>query len=633
MVGGTERVAVAVELVIALAEEVLRVVVTTGVLERDRFVAVDVPHCGILDELSCRSVSQNVIQGAQLTSELVGRLVIVLLGLDDVETAFDQLRDRVFLGVGVEVAHEEGRKLRPLVLLAKVLQQRLRLAGAHVCVVALAVAFISVALHDGALGLEVVDYSHEVRVFVVTDGVELLSQWLARGAGERLVVENDGLADRLHLRRLVNERDADDIFVGTQLLRGLHQRPLVGFLGIERRYEVLQRFVALRYVARHGCGVLDFRQAEHCGVQLVDGGDDLRLLVLEGILGEGAANLAVVRANGLAVDVVVRLAPLLVPAQRAEVVQHVEEADRVVALHGVRHVVRSTAGILPGNGQFLRRVLAGDRLERLETPLVEGVVHHHVGLEVHLVAGADGLHAALGGDDVRQRRVLVGAEVILGAAVVEVHHFRILLRLELGRGSTRGDDVRRCAVRALARRQAKLTIGVERVVVGHRVRPLRAHQHALVRFAGLVASGKGLDLHSLRHLESIVERIHRRHRDLRLCEVLAHLAGHTDGFSALRVVGVRVHVHEDAVGRVARMLLGAGAASLQEETVLPVLLVDGGDDAFGGDRLTHQRRSCAGALDVGDPGDLTRLRRRVLRSRVDRCFARTARILRCRLRD
>ena len=53
VVGGTERVAVAVELVIALAEEVLRVVITTGVLERDRLIAVDVPHCGILDELLC----------------------------------------------------------------------------------------------------------------------------------------------------------------------------------------------------------------------------------------------------------------------------------------------------------------------------------------------------------------------------------------------------------------------------------------------------------------------------------------------------------------------------------------------------------------------------------------------------
>ena len=192
------------------------------------------------------------------------------------------------------------------------LQQRFGLALAHVRIVALAVAGVSVALCDRTLGLEVVDHRNEVLVLVVADGVELLGQRLARGLGECGVIKNNGLADRRHLRRLVDESDADDVFVGAEILRGLHKVPLAWFLRIQRIDEVLQGVVTLSDVAGHAVGVLDLRQAEDVGVQLVDGRDDLRLLVIERVLRERAANLATVSGYRVTKPVLVVTAFVLV---------------------------------------------------------------------------------------------------------------------------------------------------------------------------------------------------------------------------------------------------------------------------------------------------------------------------------
>ena len=71
VVGGAERVTVAVERVVAVAEEVLDVVVAAGVLERDRLVAVDVPDSRILHESHRSFVGEDVVQGAELAVELV----------------------------------------------------------------------------------------------------------------------------------------------------------------------------------------------------------------------------------------------------------------------------------------------------------------------------------------------------------------------------------------------------------------------------------------------------------------------------------------------------------------------------------------------------------------------------------
>ena len=227
MVGGAERVTVAVERVVAVAEEVLDVVVATGVLERDRLVAVDVPDSRILHESHRSFVGEDVVQGAELAVELVGLLREVLLVVDQRVAATAQRVQRVFHGVGVEVTNEESRQLLPVVLLVHVVEQCLRLRNANIGVVALAVAGGFVAIGYGSLGLEVVDHGDEVFVVVTVDGVEFLRERLACHAGERLVVEDAGLADRLDLCGLVDESDADEVFGGTEFARRLHVVPLV----------------------------------------------------------------------------------------------------------------------------------------------------------------------------------------------------------------------------------------------------------------------------------------------------------------------------------------------------------------------------------------------------------------------
>ena len=116
-----------------------------------------------------------------------------------------------------------------------------------------------------------------------------------------------------------------------------------------------------------------------------------------------------------------------------------------------------------------------------------------------------------------------------------------------------------------------------------------------------------------------------RRGDLRLVVVFAYCSSDLQRIPALRVVLVVTHVDEDAVRCVARVLrLSASTCGLEEETVLPALVVHSRDDAFGGHRLTFQRRLSAGALDLSDRGNLTRLRLLGLRRRI--CW-----ILRCRL--
>ena len=510
MVGGTERVAVAVKLRIRNVQridEVLGIVVATGVLEGGRLVAVDVPHGGILHQPPGCLVCKNVVEGAQLAPVLVGLLREVLLAAHRGEAAALDRAQRVLHGVAVEVADEERRLTGPIVLLFQVVQQCLGLCDAKVCSAALTIASVWVAV-DRALGLEVVDHGDEVVIVVSVDGVEFLGQRLARDTRKSGVVKNTGFANRLHLRRLIDKRDADNVLIGAELRRGLDVVPLISARScIQGVDKLLQRIVALGDVARDGRVVFNLGQAENVRVQLVNSGDDLRLLVLEGFLAVRAAHVAVVGADLGAVLVGVGLASGLVLAQGGEVVQHVEETDGVVAFDGVRHVVGRRARILPRDRQFLGGVLPGDRLQRLETPLVEGVVDHHVGLEVHLIAGADRLHTVVGGDEVRQRRVLVGAEVVAGAAVVEVHNLGCLLRVHLGNfGLVRRDHVGRVAERLLARCQAEVAGVVQRVVVGHRVRASRAHEHALVRLAGVVTGGKRVNLHSLRCFQRFVER-------------------------------------------------------------------------------------------------------------------------------
>ena len=348
VVRGTERVAVAVNRVLTVAEEVLRVVVVARVLECSRLVTVDVPDRGVLYQLRGRSVRKDVIEGTELTVELVGSLVKVLLGLHNAKTSLLEGIDCVLLGVGVEITCKEGRELSPLFLLAEVLQQRFGLFCADTSVVALSVAGVVVALGNRTLRLEVVDHSDEVLVLVVADGVKLLGERLACGAGESRVVEDDGLAHRLHLCRLVDESNADDILFGAQLLGRLYEVPLARLLFVKCVNEALECFIAPRLIAGQAVSILNLGQAEDIRVKLVDRRDDLCLLVFESVLvkrSPGATITASVDCDGLVIFVGIRsgLSATEIFTRGAEVVQHIEEADGVVPSDAVDVVVRVCA--------------------------------------------------------------------------------------------------------------------------------------------------------------------------------------------------------------------------------------------------------------------------------------------------
>ena len=612
VVGGAEGIAVAVELVVAFAEEILHVGHAARVLEGDGLIAVDVPHRRVLHQVARGGVGQHVVKRAEAAAELVGGLVEVLISVDEREATLLQGCDCVFPGVGVQVAQDEGGQVGPVIFLGQVIEECLRLRLAHGGVVALAVAGVLVATRDGALGLEVVDHGDEVAFAL--NRLEFLGKRLAGGAGEGGVVEDLGLADRADLVLLVDEGNADEVLVSAELGWRGHELPLLLARGLVQRVdEVAQGLVALGDVAGNGCGVLNLRQTEHVDVEGVDRGDDLRLLILECRLGVRAANIATICGNRRVVHVGVGLAPVLVFAEGGEVVEHVEEADGVVALNLAGHVDGGGARVLPGDRELVGGVLAGDRLQRLVAPLVEGVVHHYVGLELDLVGGADGFHTVVGGDQVGQRRVLVGAEVVAGAPVVEVDRTRYGVGFVGDKPIlARGVDVGEVVERLVTCDQAEIAGVVQRVVVGHRV-GARADQHALVGLAGVVASRQLVDSDRLRCLESLVQLLLGGNGDLGLVVVLGDLAGDLQGIAALRELArcrVLAQVYEDGVGGVADLLLrAASACGLQEEAVLAALVEHGGDHALGGYGLALEWGGRAGALDVSDRGDLSRGRR------------------------
>ena len=184
---------------------------------------------------------------------------------------------------------------------------------------------------------------------------------------------------------------------------------------------------------------------------------------------------------------------------------------------------------------------------------------------------------------------MVRLEVIAGATVVEVNDLSILLCLQLLCLGARRGDVGRRAVCEIPGGESKFAMLVQCVVVGHRVRSLWAHDHAFVRLAGVVAGGENVDFDGLWSLECLRKRHNCCRCDLRLFVVFAYLAGDLQGIAELGVIGALIHVDEDAFRRVARVLrLPARACGLQEETVLPALVVHSRDDAFGGHRLALQ---------------------------------------------
>ena len=120
--------------------------------------------------------------------------------------------------------------------------------------------------------------------------MEFLGKRLAGGAGEAIVLEDAGLADRLHHILVVDKRGADDIrgvWYGV-LGRGRNEGPLIGACGLVELFrQVLECLIALGKVTGDSVAIFDFGKADDIGIEAVDGRDNLAFLVRECGLGIG----------------------------------------------------------------------------------------------------------------------------------------------------------------------------------------------------------------------------------------------------------------------------------------------------------------------------------------------------------
>ena len=317
MVGGAEDV---------VLEYVGGVVESTGVFECDCFVSVDVPDLGVDDVLHGCFVAECVVEGADAAGELVAVSSVEFGGDVGVASAVEG-GHRGFLGVGVGVAEDEDWLGCPVVLVFQVVDECLCLCDANVGVVALAVAGVGVSTSDRALGLEVVDYADEGFLAVV-EWLEFLCEWLACGAGEGCVVEDSGFADGLDGGLVVDEGDADVVFIGAQLFWRFDGRPAIGSnCLVECCDEGIECVIATGDVAGDGRGVFDFFKSKNIDVKAVDCFDDLALLIFECFFGVSATDVTVVGGDWGVVDIPVCAAAWFIFAERGEVVEHVEACD------------------------------------------------------------------------------------------------------------------------------------------------------------------------------------------------------------------------------------------------------------------------------------------------------------------
>ena len=249
-------------------------------------------------------------------------------------------------------------------------------------------------------------------------------------------------------------------------------------------------------------------------------------------MGIGAAGLAAVDGDLIALAVGVGAAAEFL-TQGGEVVQHVEGADGVLALDVIDGVEFGRAGVLPRDGQVCARGVAGDRGGGLEAPLLMREAHDDGVLEGHGIGGAqglDGLGIILG--DIGQRSVLVGLEIVAGAAVIQGDQlFGVVLGelLDIGVGiGGGGEDIGRLAQGFLARGEADLAVLVERIVIGHGVLA-RLDEHVLEGLAGLGAFGKLVHLEWGDLLQRGIELRDRGGGELGGAIELGDLAGYLDG--------------------------------------------------------------------------------------------------------
>ena len=295
--------------------------------------------------------------------------------------------DRVLLRVGVEVTHEQGRLVRES---GGEGGQGARLGDADRVRVALTVPAVNVAggraLGHGSLRLEVIGDDDEGggRSPLSGDPHELLGEGLARQARERRVVVDQRGADRGDGRRLVDEGDADNILGLGHGHGRWHVRPRSGACVLVEGLDEAREGRIAACPNPHGDGVFDLLEGDHVGPQSVDSGDDLGLLVGEGLARECATHLALLGRHEGARAVRVARASDLVDAQVGKVVEDVECRHAGVATD------RGGARALPGDGHGRAVGVPGDHGGRLEYEgPVPGLEDHGLG-EGHVVADAGG---------------------------------------------------------------------------------------------------------------------------------------------------------------------------------------------------------------------------------------------------
>ena len=427
---------------------------------------------------------------------------------------------------------------------------------------------------------------------------ERLGQGLA-GIGERiLIVKDRGFVLRGHLGGLVDQCRADDILIGRNGGRGVDEVP---FLGSGRLVEALdQGCQGVIAVLAEGGGILDLHERDHRGVELVDRGDDLRLLTLETLRIRGTAGIAAA-ADGdvVALAVVVVLAARELVTGGGEVVEDVEAGEADLPADGL-------GGLGAGVGERGRLhrlgVVPGQTGRRLETPFLVIEAEHDGGGEVRLRTDADRVLLA----EVGQGDVLIGLEEVHGCAVVEDDlTVEVLGFQSLRLGGAGAVDVGGLVERALTGGEDDLAVRVRVVVVGHGQRFARLQEHAFERFALFVSGRKGV-FDGFDRLGGFVDRFEtgRGYGDLGLTVVFGYGAGDLDVVVDVGIGDGVGGVDEDAVGRCAvGTVSSAGARSLDVIAVQPALGVGGGDDTAGGHGLALDGAGVARALDVGDRRD------------------------------
>ena len=321
-------------------------------------------------------IGEDVVERTNTAGVLVAGSTRIVFLDDLAESGVLDGANRIFHGVGVEITEHEDR----VILEGRVhpFCQSLGLGDAAGVRLALAGAVVLTR----ALGLEVVDDRHEGSPGTLR--LEALGQRLT-GIGEGRVGQDLRGAHGGDPADLVDEGRADDVFVRRNDGRTGHVGPylLTGGL-VEGGNKIGQGGVAgLSRMPGDLSGVLDLLEGDDIGPQTVDRGDNLGLLVGEGLRGVGATDQAVVCRDRVAVTINIGLAVRLVLAQVGEVAQYVEAGQLDVAAdrrRGGRAVVADL-----DRGEL--GVRADDLTGGLEVP-AEPLVHDDRRSEVDVGAGA-----------------------------------------------------------------------------------------------------------------------------------------------------------------------------------------------------------------------------------------------------